>query len=58
MSPNIRPDLSVEESTMYSTSGLVDIDAMWRMDKIIPVPGFGFFPSSIKEQLEESAQVR
>ena len=26
-------------------------------DQLVPVPGFGFFPSQMKEELEEEAQV-
>ena len=29
----------------------------WHEDQVVPVPGFGFFPSIMKEELEEEAQV-
>ena len=29
----------------------------WHEDQLVPVPGFGFFPSRMKEELEEEAQV-
>ena len=29
----------------------------WHEDQLVPVPGFGFFPSQMKEELEEEAQV-
>ena len=29
----------------------------WHQDQLVPVPGFGFFPSTMKEELEEEAQV-
>ena len=29
----------------------------WQEDQLVPVPGFGFFPSQMKEELEEEAQV-
>jgi len=28
----------------------------WQEDQLVPVPGFGFFPSQMKEELEEEAQ--
>ena len=29
----------------------------WHEDQVVAVPGFGFFPSIMKEELEEEAQV-
>ena len=29
----------------------------WHQDQLVPVPGFGFFPSTMQEELEEEAQV-
>ena len=43
------PDYSSEE---YSDGGWG-----WHEDQVVPVPGFGFFPSIMKEELEEEAQV-
>ena len=41
----------------YSPVEYFDGWGSWHRDQLVPVPGFGFFPTQMKEELEEEAQV-